>query len=109
VNQASIQIAILDELTRVVKAGNYTGSIGKPKSLVHVGHSLGSDLIAAVVTASPDLVDGIILTGFTFNNPNGMGFLQAFAPRIAKTVDSKWNALDNGYFASSDIYADIEA
>jgi len=110
VNQASIQIAILEELTNAVKAGNYTGSIGKPKSLVLVGHSLGSALVAAAVTASPGLADGIILTGFTFSPPNAVGFLQGFAPRIASTVDSaKWGNLDNGYFTANDIYADIEA
>lgn len=93
-----------------MKAGNYTGTIGVPKSLIHIGHSLGSALVAAVVTASPELVDGIVLTGYSFNNPNGAGFLQAFAPRIAKTVDGeKWGGLDEGYFASSDVFADVEA
>lgn len=109
-NQASIQIAILKELTSAVKAGSYTGSIGKPKSLVLVGHSYGSFLVAAAVTESPDLVDGIILTGFSFNAPNAVGFLQSFAPRIASTVQSeKWSDLDAGYFTAKDIYADIEA
>ncbi|KAM3064664.1 hypothetical protein ACMFMF_011841 [Clarireedia jacksonii] len=109
VNQASIQIAILDELSNAVKAGSYTGSIGKPKSLVLVGHSLGSALVAAAVAAAPTLADGIILTGFTFNNPNAVGFLQGFAPRIASTVNpAKWSNLDYGYFTANDIYADIE-
>ena len=109
-NQASFQIAILNELSNAVKAGNYTGSTGKPKSLVLVGHSLGSALVAAAVAAAPDLADGIILTGFTFNNPNAVGFLQGFAPRIASTVNpAKWSNFDNGYFTANDIYADIEA
>jgi len=37
-----------------------------------------------------------------------MGFLQAFAPRIAGTVDAKWKDLGNGYFTAKDIYGDIE-
>jgi alpha-beta hydrolase superfamily lysophospholipase len=77
-----------------------------------VGHSLGSALVAATVTASPAFADGIILTGFTFNAPNAVGFLQGFAPRIASTVNpAKWNGLvyDDGYFTANDIYADIEA
>lgn len=109
-NQASFQIAILEELTNAVKAGKYTGPIGKPKSLVLVGHSLGSALVAAAVTASPGLADGIILTGFTFSPANATDFLQGFAPRIASTVNAaKWSNLDNGYFTANDIYADIEA
>lgn len=108
-NQASIQVAILKNLTNAVKAGCYTGSIGKPKSLVLVGHSFGSALVAATVTASPDIVDGIIMTGFSFNSPNAVGFLQGFAPRIASTVHlNKWSDLDAGYFTAKDIYADIE-
>jgi alpha-beta hydrolase superfamily lysophospholipase len=66
VNQAAIQEAILTELATAVKSGNYTGSIGTPKSLVLVGHSLGSALTNAVVRTSPMLADGLILTGGSF-------------------------------------------
>jgi alpha-beta hydrolase superfamily lysophospholipase len=66
VNQAAIQEAILTELATAVKSGNYTGSIGTPKSLVLVGHSLGSVLTNAVVRTSPMLADGLILTGGSF-------------------------------------------
>ncbi|KAH6663738.1 Alpha/Beta hydrolase protein [Halenospora varia] len=107
VNQASIQVSILDQVARAVKAGKYTGLLGKPKSLVLVGHSFGSIISCAAVTASPDLADGLILTGFSFNGTNGAGFLEAFQPRIASDVDPKWRPLDNGYLTAVDIFSNI--
>jgi pimeloyl-ACP methyl ester carboxylesterase len=107
VNQASIQVAILDELATAVKAGKYTGSTGTPKSLVLVGHSFGSALSAAAVTVSPDLADGLILTGFSYNGSNGAGFLESFAPRIASQEHSRWDKLDTGYLAPVDIYSNV--
>lgn len=65
VNQASIQIAILEELATSVKAGKYTGGFGTPKSLVLVGHTFGSVISAALVTADPSIAEGLVLTGRT--------------------------------------------
>ncbi|KAL2060027.1 hypothetical protein VTL71DRAFT_9849 [Oculimacula yallundae] len=107
VNQASIQIAILEELTTSVRAGKYTGALGTPKALVLVGHSFGSVLSSALVTAKPSIAEGLILTGFSFNGTNGDGFLEAFQPRIASGESSKWTSLDNGYLTATDIYSNI--
>jgi pimeloyl-ACP methyl ester carboxylesterase len=63
VAQASIQTSILQELATAVRAGKYTSSFGKPESLVLVGHSFGSVISAAAITAAPALADGVILTG----------------------------------------------
>lgn len=63
VAQASNQISILQELATAVKSGKYTSSFGKPESLVLVGHSFGSVISAAAITATPALADGLILTG----------------------------------------------
>lgn len=62
-NQASIQVSILTELTTAIRAGKYTGGTGVPEKLVLVGHSFGSVLSAAVVTAQPELAEGLVLTG----------------------------------------------
>ncbi|KAE9375040.1 alpha/beta-hydrolase [Stipitochalara longipes BDJ] len=109
VNQASIQEAILTELATAVKSGNYTGSTGKPKSLVLVGHSFGSAVTNSVVRDSPTLADGLILTGFNFNGSanRGASTFETFAPRIASGQDPKWKALDNGYLALIDIFANV--
>jgi pimeloyl-ACP methyl ester carboxylesterase len=99
-------------LATAVKSGNYTGSIGTPKSLVLVGHSFGSAITNAVVRTSPTLADGLILTGWSFlrsayaktvpkgfnfnvDVSRGSGVLETFQPRIASGEDSKWKALDN--------------
>jgi alpha-beta hydrolase superfamily lysophospholipase len=63
VNQATIQVAIAEELITSIRNGNYTSTLGKPKSLVLVGHSFGSIITAAVVTANPSITEGLILTG----------------------------------------------
>lgn len=114
-NQASIQESILTELATAVKFGNYTGSIGTPKSLVLVGHSFGSAITSAVIRASPTLADGLILTGWSFLRsdalfhakiaPTGFNFnvnvsrgsaaLETLQPRIASGEDPKWRILDN--------------
>ncbi|KAH8650942.1 Alpha/Beta hydrolase protein [Tricladium varicosporioides] len=107
INQASIQVSVLEEISQAIKSGKYTGSLGKPKSLVLVGHSFGSIISCAAVTASPDLADGLILTGFSFNGTNGAGFLEAFQPRIASGEDPKWQALDSGYLTAVDIFSNI--
>ncbi|KAH7319039.1 Alpha/Beta hydrolase protein [Rhexocercosporidium sp. MPI-PUGE-AT-0058] len=107
VNQASIQIAILEELATAVKAGKYTGQFGTPKSLVLVGHSFGSVISSALATAVPSIAEGLVLTGFSFNGTNGAGFLEAFQPRIASGESSKWASLDTGYLTPTDIYSNV--
>ncbi|TVY75796.1 hypothetical protein LSUE1_G003867 [Lachnellula suecica] len=108
-NQASIQVSILQQLATAVSTGKYTASFGTPKSLVLVGHSFGSIICAAALAATPDLADGVILTGFNYNATNGAGFLEAFQPRIANGQDPKWHHLDNGYVAPVDIYSNVNA
>ncbi|KFY84988.1 hypothetical protein V500_08808 [Pseudogymnoascus sp. VKM F-4518 (FW-2643)] len=105
-NQASIQVAILQELATAVKSGNYTGAVGVPKSLVLIGHSFGSVLTAAAITASPALADGVILTGFSYNGTNG-AWLETLQPRIATAESEKWNHLDSGYLVAADPFSSI--
>ncbi|PVH74517.1 alpha/beta-hydrolase [Cadophora sp. DSE1049] len=106
-NQASIQIAILEQLATSIRAGKYTGAFGTPKSLVLIGHSFGSVLSSALVTVVPSIAEGLVLTGFSFNGTNGAGFLEAFQPRIASGESSKWKPLDTGYLTPTDIYSNV--
>ena len=62
-NQLNIQIALGIELTKAIKAGKYTGAVGKPEKVVLVGHSYGSGISAGIVAAEVGLVDGVVLTG----------------------------------------------
>ena len=111
-NQLSIQTALAIKLTQAVKAGNYTGAIGKPDKLVLVGHSYGSAISAAVATAEPALADGLILTGmftrvnkdlrgvlieqgFTFAGLPATSFVQVAQFKMAALQNKeKWGALD---------------
>ncbi|KAK4208203.1 Alpha/Beta hydrolase protein [Rhypophila decipiens] len=105
--QLSNQAAVLTELTKLVKAGKYVGSVGKPKSVVLVGHSIGSNIAAQAVADDLTLADGLILTGYGFNqsiqNPKATFGAEDF--RIAKGVKPLvWGKYDTGYLVPVDQY-----
>lgn len=58
---------ILAELAHRIREGQYTGSVGKPKSVVLVGHSFGSFVSNTLVGKYPALVDGVVLTGIGYS------------------------------------------
>ena len=109
-NQASNQIAVLDKLSALVKAGKYTHGIGKPTSLILVGHSYGSALTNGVVAANPAAADGIILTGFSHNvsAQNLVGTVDAFQSRIASGQASRFKGFDSGWLTNIDLYSSIQ-
>ncbi|KAK8064623.1 hypothetical protein PG994_007261 [Apiospora phragmitis] len=106
-SQISNQLAILTSLTNSVRSGHYTGTLGQPSKVVHVGHSYGSILSHTLVEQDPSISDGIILTG-TGYNATAMAFPVAFEGvrgNIATTVSpAKYMGLDSGYLAPADIY-----
>ncbi|KAF2496778.1 alpha/beta-hydrolase [Lophium mytilinum] len=112
-NQGSIQVALLERLVELVRAGRYTGAIGKPKNIVLVGHSFGSFMSAALINDQPKLVDGVVLTGIAYPNatdlagPDSAWSLETFAARIARFQDKKWSKLDTGYLNFADIYSHV--
>ncbi|KAL3442798.1 Alpha/Beta hydrolase protein [Aspergillus insuetus] len=66
--QVPTQVAILAEISSLLRAGKLSRKIGAPpKKLVHVGHSFGSLITNGLVAARPALADGVILTGFSHN------------------------------------------
>lgn len=97
VAQLSNQVAILAEISRLVKEGRYVGDLGKPEAVVLVGHSFGSAVSLNTVAQFPALVDGVVLTGFSLNETytNLLGFIEAVGLRIAAEQDSeRWGGLD---------------
>jgi hypothetical protein len=97
-SQFSTQLAILESLTNSIRQGSYTGNIGKPLKVVHVGHSYGAILSQALVTAKPTISDGIVLQGIGFNasTSNFAVFFESARLNIANTVSpGKYAALDN--------------
>jgi hypothetical protein len=104
--QANTQIAILAELSTLVRAGQYTGSVRKPSKVAHFGHSFGSFVTNGFIAARPELSDAAILTGIAYNGSWNGAFVQAFGLRMASEQSrGKWGGLDNNYVTWVDKYA----
>lgn len=110
VAQLANQVAILTQLTELVKSGKYVGKTGKPSKTVLLGHSFGSAVSIETVGLNSELVDGLILTGFSLNETflNALEFAEAVAPRIAaKQQPGKWRQLDTGYLTGADLFTAV--
>ncbi|KFY47811.1 hypothetical protein V496_10433 [Pseudogymnoascus sp. VKM F-4515 (FW-2607)] len=107
-NQANIQVAILAELASAIRLGRLTGSMGKPTAIVLVGHSFGSFISNALISAQPTVADAVILTGISYAGGTPGVVASAFQPRIAASQSPhKWRHLDNGYVTWVDVFANI--
>ncbi|KAK8016855.1 hypothetical protein PG993_015044 [Apiospora rasikravindrae] len=107
-SQSSNHLAILASLTKSVRSGQYTGNLGQPSKVVHVGHSFGSILTHTLVEQDPTLSDGIILTGTGYNETAFPSFFEGARLNIANTVSpGKYRGLDSGYLAFADIYGNV--
>jgi pimeloyl-ACP methyl ester carboxylesterase len=92
-------------LTTFLRSGKYTGTLGTPLKIVHVGHSFGTYLTNALVAATPALSDAAIQTGTAYGQNSGP-FLEAFGLRIAtELAPGRWNGRDNGYLTWVDVFA----
>lgn len=99
---------MLEQLTDKVRAGEYTGSVGEPASIVYVGHAYGSFISAGVLAASPKAADAAILMTLGFGLSNS-GTLTAETPRIAnqqRPVD--FGSYNDGYITWADIFQNME-
>lgn len=108
VNQGAIQVSILDQITRQIRAGKYTGAVGVPNKIIFVAHSYGSALTQATIAAAPDIADAAVLTGLAFAQ-NFQVIAEAMAPRVASLQNKKWKALDPGYVTWPDVWANINS
>lgn len=83
--RAQTEVAILE--TILTRLRNSTEVGGKQHNkVVGVGHSYGSVQTQAVSKDRPELLDAVVLTGFTTNTTNMMGYLKAASYSIAKNV-----------------------
>lgn len=81
-----------------------------------VGHSYGAYISAASAAsppqspASPADVDAVVLTGFSGNFSYFGPFVAGSGFRVARLQDpARWGALDPGYLAAADLYAETYA
>ncbi|KAF7861441.1 hypothetical protein EAF04_008006 [Stromatinia cepivora] len=67
--QVPAELSAIVEVTKLLRAGTLSGiTISKPNKLVHVGHSFGSILSYELVSAHPNITDGLILQGFSIDS-----------------------------------------
>ena len=65
-SQTAIELALLKKLTVELRAGTLHSLVPKATgNVVHIGHSYGSILSNALVASSPELSDGVVLTGYS--------------------------------------------
>ncbi|KAL2068697.1 hypothetical protein VTL71DRAFT_15035 [Oculimacula yallundae] len=113
--QFSIHVPVLDNLVQHARSGsihrpNREDPKYIPEKIVLVGHSLGSVATNALIAIKPDIVDGVVLSGWGYNSgvPNAFGLVAATAQlKIANTVSKRWKAYDSGYMTWVDIFAYI--
>lgn len=70
--QIFLEIAALRKLTAVFASGQARGVSHAYDSIVHLGHSFGSAMTYALVTETPEISSGIVLTGYS-QLPNYLG------------------------------------
>ncbi|KAH6961971.1 Alpha/Beta hydrolase protein [Ilyonectria sp. MPI-CAGE-AT-0026] len=109
-NQLRVQKAILIELTKIVKSGEFTGSFGKPDKLVVMGFSFGSFITHFAVAENPSIADAAVLSGINYNTTgvNANGLVRSFVPRVASLQNPRlFGTLDPGYLTWVDAIAQI--
>jgi pimeloyl-ACP methyl ester carboxylesterase len=74
--------------------------------LVLVGHSFGSFISHGLIAKSPEIADGVILTGLAFAMNSAVS-IEAFVLRVAAQQDNKFSDRDDGYVTWADVYANI--
>lgn len=105
-----MHVAVLQELVKVVRSGEYTKAIGKPSKVAVMGFSFGSYITHATIGATPDIADAVILTaiGLDISNVNANGLVRSFVFRIANQQNGeKFGAFDNGYLTWVDRLAQV--
>lgn len=99
--QVNLEIAALQLLTSMLRAGNLPGCAYKPTKTIHVGHSFGSIQSYSLTVLSPQLSDGLILTGFSQNTSFPPYFELGGNFIAAKNVPAL-TSYPFGYLAASD-------
>ncbi|KAI7353072.1 hypothetical protein KC354_g11718 [Hortaea werneckii] len=98
--QAYLEVDALRALTEKLREGSISGIDNKFNTVVHVGHSFGSEHSYLLTAKYPDLSDGIVLTGFSRN-----GSFLPFFELGGNFVDAQSAGIDaysHGYLAAGD-------
>ncbi|KAK3671366.1 hypothetical protein LTR78_008827 [Recurvomyces mirabilis] len=109
VTQLNTHIAVLQELSKVVRSGQYTGAVGQPSKVILQGFSFGSYIVHNAIAATPEIADAVVLTAIGLNltlGINANGLVRSFVNRIASLQNpQRFGELDTGYWSWVDKYA----
>ena len=106
INQGPTELAVLAALTTALRAGALHSGIAKPKTVVHVGHSYGSELSHGLASAAPQLTDGLILTGYSSNDSFQPIWAASTTFHLASVNQPKrFGSRNSGYLTWPDEYA----
>ncbi|CAF9906546.1 MAG: hypothetical protein GOMPHAMPRED_004777 [Gomphillus americanus] len=75
--QLNLEVEALNALTSLLRTGSFPGVNHTFTTVLHAGHSFGSELTYALVNTYPDASNGIALTGFSTNSSFMSQFTQA--------------------------------
>lgn len=98
--QVFLEIAALRGLTQWVKDGKLFDGKHKNSKMVHVGHSFGSIITHGMTNETPELSNGIVLTGFTQVGTYLAQFLLGANFVSAKSVPALAEQYSEGYLAT---------
>jgi hypothetical protein len=98
ISQVQIELAVLVELTTLLRAGKISPKIPPAAKVVHVGHSYGSVLSNAVAASAPELSDGAVMTGYSHNNTYQRWFQIATGWHLAsENQPARFTNFSSGY------------
>lgn len=107
--QDSVELAVLTELTKLVVDGSADLNLPAPPSKVlHVGHSFGSQLSKALGIHTPELTDGIVLTGFIDTQLGQSDYIASTSLHLVNTNQPARfppSQYSNGFLTWPDAYA----
>ena len=112
--QAPLEVEILQVLTSMVHHGTLLSAASPPstpnlhlppfKSVVHVGHSYGSQTTAAFLKKYGSQSAGAILTGFAYSNETNAHAANFGFEYAASNNPSLWGDLPSGYIVTANPY-----
>ena len=103
--QAPVELAVLIELTKLLRAGTVIAGTSAYKNVVHVGHSYGSDLSNYLVAVEPKLSDGIILTGYSNSFSYALPFFATIGHLASTNQPKRFAGYSSGYLTWADMYS----
>lgn len=102
--QAPVELAVLIELTKLLRAGSVIAGTSAYKKFVLVDHNYGSDLTNYLMTVEPKLSDGIILTGYSNYFGYQLPFYATTGYLASTNQPKRFTGFSSGYITWADMY-----